>query len=255
MSKKLQRISEGNKTGIMPDLVHAGCVIHSNTYDWRYVERLYNMVKRHMPRPVQFHVWTEYDRSVPPHMTKHVLEEWSGISGAKRSWWYKMQMFNSNHYAGELLYFDLDVVILNDISWAVSQTKGKFWTLRDFRYLQRNTHFGINSSMMWWDTRAFHWVWEDFNKHPVRDIVGRYPGDQDYLYATIRPPELRTYAPEHVVSWRWQCQDGGWDFKARRAYAPGSGASVDPRASVIIFHGRPKPHELSNNKVVIDHWH
>jgi hypothetical protein len=36
-----------------------------------YVERLYNMVSRHMPVPMRFHVWTEHDRSVPPHMIKH----------------------------------------------------------------------------------------------------------------------------------------------------------------------------------------
>lgn len=254
MSKKLQRITVRQQSGLMPDIVHVGCVIHSNTYDWRYVEKLYNMVKRHMPRPIQFHVWTEHDRSVPPHMTKHVLEEWPGVSGPKRSWWYKMQMFNANHYAGELLYFDLDVVILNDISWAVSQTTGKFWTLRDFRYLQRPTHFGINSSMMWWNTEHFHWVWEDFSKDPVRDVVGRYPGDQDYLHSLIKPTDLRTYPTEHVASWRWQCQDGGWDFKSRRAHTPGSGATVDPRVSVVVFHGRPKPHELSDVCVVRHNW-
>lgn len=254
MSKKAQRMALKDQSGQMPSVVDVGCVIHGNTYDWRYVERLYNMVSRHMPAPIRFHVWTEHDRSVPPHMTKHILEDWPGISGPKRSWWYKMQMFNANHHAGSLLYFDLDVVIVGDISWAVSDTPGKFWTLRDFRYLQRATHFGINSSMMWWNTQQFHWIWEDFVSEPVKTVTSRYPGDQDYLYSVIKSTDLRTYPLERVASWRWQCQDGGWDFKARRACAPGTGACVDPRASVLVFHGRPKPHEVLDLPLVSANW-
>jgi hypothetical protein len=49
-------------------------------------------------------------------MVKHILDDW-GISGPKRSWWYKMQLFNPAHFAGNLLYFDLDVVIANQLNW------------------------------------------------------------------------------------------------------------------------------------------
>jgi len=50
-------------------------------------------------------------------MIKHVLTEWPGVAGPKRSWWYKMQLFNNEHHQGDLLYFDLDTVIVRDISW------------------------------------------------------------------------------------------------------------------------------------------
>ena len=52
------------------------CVIHSSGYDWIYVERLHNMLNRWMPGGARLHVFTEHDRSVPPHMVKHVLEDW-----------------------------------------------------------------------------------------------------------------------------------------------------------------------------------
>lgn len=239
----------------MPDTVDCGCVIHGSAYDWTYVERLFNMLTRHVPRPIRFHVWTEHDRSVPPHMIKHCLEEWPGVSGPKKSWWYKMQMFDPCHHDGNLLYFDLDVVIVDDISWAVSESTEYFWTLRDFRYLHRPTHVGINSSMMWWNTRRFSWIWENFRQRPIESVVQRYPGDQDYLTASISAADLRVYETHRAVSWRWQCHDGGWDFQRRRALTPGRGTEIIPGASVLVFHGRPKPHQLcSIDSVVSEHW-
>ena len=99
-----------------PGRIDCACVIHGSGYDWPYVERLYNMLCRNLSAEVRLHVYTEHDRSVPPHMVKHILDDW-GISGPKRSWWYKMQLFNPAHFAGNLLYFDLDVVIANQLNW------------------------------------------------------------------------------------------------------------------------------------------
>ena len=56
--------------------VDCACVIHGKAYDWRYVERLYNMLSRNLDREVRMHVYTEHDRSVPPHMVKHILDDW-----------------------------------------------------------------------------------------------------------------------------------------------------------------------------------
>jgi hypothetical protein len=77
----------------MTGTIDVACVIHGTKYDWCYVERLFNMVTRHSTRPIRFHVFTESDRSVPDYMVKHVLHDWPGIAGPKKSWWYKMQMF------------------------------------------------------------------------------------------------------------------------------------------------------------------
>lgn len=247
-----RRLKHGAHT--LPATVHCGCVIHGSAYSWDYVEKLYNMVTRHMPRPIIFHVWTEHDRSVPPHMVKHILDDWPGISGPKQSWWYKLQMFDCRHYEGDLLYFDLDSVIVNDISWTVVGSTEFFWTIRDFRYLQRPTHVGINSSMMWWNTQNFSWVWDRFISDAVESVTRRYPGDQDFLHAVIAPDQVRFFEQDRVQSWRWQCHDGGWDFHTRRPRTPGAGTSVADSASVLIFHGRPKPHQALDDHVVAMHW-
>lgn len=233
--------------------VDIGCVIHGSAYDWIYVERLYNMVHRHLDRDIRFHVWTEPDRVVPAHMIKHPLQEWSGIAGPRKSWWYKMQMFNPEHYDGDLLYFDLDVVIVADISWIPALPTTEFWTLRDFRHLQRPHAHSINSSLMWWHVGRRADIWQEFVRQDIKDIVRRHQGDQDWLFRHIHPTQLRYFDDHRVVSWRWQAHDGGYDFQRRQHREPGRGTEIPTGCSVLVLHGRPKPHEISD-AVIAQHW-
>ena len=131
--------------------IDCACVIYGDTYSWTYVERLYNMLSRHLSAGVRLHVYTEAERPVPAPMVKHVLTSWGDL-GHKRNWWYKMQLFNTEHHAGPLLYFDLDTVIVQSIDWIVQSNLDYFWAIRDFKYLWRPTDYGVNSSIMWWDT-------------------------------------------------------------------------------------------------------
>ena len=142
---KKQMTLENTPTGP----VDCACVIHGNGYNWVYVEKLHSMLSRHLSRGVRLHVYTEANRSVPPYMVRHNLVEWTGISGRKRSWWYKMQMFNPVHYQGQMLYFDLDTVIVDNIDWILELSPFYFWTIRDFRVLWKPDVQNMNSSVMY----------------------------------------------------------------------------------------------------------
>ena len=235
-------------------ITDCACVIHGSGYDWTYVEKLYAMLNRHLSNGIRFHVYTEHDRSVPPHMIKHCLTEWPGISGPKKSWWYKMQLFNSEHHQDNMLYFDLDCVIINDLSWIPVLSPDYFWTIRDFRYLQSAGFSGMNSSVMWWNVKKFEHVWTDFAKLNIDDTVRRYQGDQDYLGAVISHTERRNFEQKHLQSWRWQVADGGFDFKSRKVKQPGTGAQVSGDTSILVFHGKPKPHECLDHLIVKQFW-
>ena len=236
-----------------PSPVDCACVIHGTGYDWIYVERLYNMLSRNLPNGIRFHVYTEHDRSVPAHMTKHVLTNWPEISGLRRAWWYKLQLFNSEHHQGNLLYFDLDTVILRDISWIPQLPAEYLWGIRDFKHLQRPDYSTLNSSVMWWNVDRMSWVWDQFNTTNVVNTTRQYPGDQDYLNAVLGHNRIRYLEDSQIQSWRWQCLDGGYNFNTRRHKIPGQGTQIPGSTSVLVFHGKPKPHEI-NDKVVQDLW-
>ena len=231
-------------------VVDCACVIHGSGYDWTYVERLYNMLTKQMPQGIRFHVYTEHHRSVPPHMIKHILEEWPGITGPKKSWWYKMQLFNPAHHTGNLLYFDLDVVIARDLSWIPALHNDYFWGIRDFRYLQNTTTQVINSSVMWFNVSKFSYVWDKFIKDGVQTVASRFQGDQDYITKAIDVNKKRHFEDKYFESYRWQCLDGGYDFKFRKHKAPCTGVKIAPDTAVVVFHGKPKPHEVSAPEIV-----
>ena len=234
--------------------LHVACLIHGTVYDWDYVERLYSTVRRNTSYDVVFHVYTEANRAVPDHMVKHELIEWADITGPRKSWWYKMQIFNPANHSGPLLYFDLDTVILKNIDWIPKLSLRYFWAPRDFRHLWRPTHRGINSSVMWWDTQRFDWMWREFQKRDIYHLVKQYQGDQDYVSDLLTERDLRYFPPGNTASWRWQCFDGGMNFRTRKHLAPNTGTQVDPQTSILIFHGSPKPHELLHDPVVKNFW-
>jgi lipopolysaccharide biosynthesis glycosyltransferase len=182
-------------------------------------------------------------------MIKHILDDW-GISGPKKSWWYKMQLFNREHFAGNMLYLDLDVVLVRELDWVVNCHTDYFWALRDFRYLQNRGAQTLNSSMMWFNVDRFGWVWDDFQKLNLETTVRRYPGDQDYIVQAIDITKRRFFDDKYFESYRWQVMDGGYNFQSRQHYAPNTGATISPDTSVIVFHGHPKPHEVTDPKIV-----
>lgn len=246
-------MAKQNKTST-DGITDCACVIHSTGYSWDYVERLYSMLTRALPGGIRMHVYTEESRLVPDHMIKHVLHEWPGLSGPKRSWWYKMQLFNPAHFRGQMLYFDLDCVILNDLTWITHLDRSLFWGIRDFKFLQRASSQGINSSTMWFDTERFAWVWDKFSSVPIDQARAGCQGDQDYLTRYIDPAYRRFFEDRHFQSYRWQCLDGGYNFVFRRYNKPGTGVTIAPETSVIVFHGTPKPHEV-RNPAIVALWH
>lgn len=233
--------------------VDCACVIHSTGYDWVYVERLHNMLQRNIPQGVRMHVYTEPERPVPSHMIRHDLINWPGVSGPRRSWWYKLQLFDPVHHQGNMLYFDLDTVILQNIDWMLCLDPAYLWGIQDFKYLQNPGRMTLNSSIMWWHVPTFGDVWHNFCKQDIATVMQRYPGDQDYIQATLGHGRIRYFEQHHVQSWRWQCLDGGYDFDRRVHHRPNTGTVINPDTSVLVFHGNPKPHKITDS-VITDLW-
>lgn len=232
--------------------VDCACVIHGDKYDWLYVEKLNGMLQRNFSRPVRLHVWTESSRTVAPGMIHHPLEEWTGVSGPRKSWWYKMQMFAPG-IKGRIFYFDLDVVIVGNLDWMLDLDPEYFWTVRDFRYLWKPQKYSINSSIMIWDTERFDWIWKEFSQRGPDAVIRRHPGDQDYLDRAL-PPDRVKYLPEtQIRSWRWQVLDGGYDRQQKTYRAPGTGPTMTEQDRVIVFHGDPKPDQIEH-PAISSHW-
>lgn len=236
------------------ETIDCACVIHGDLYSWDYVERLYAMLMRNFTCKVNLHVFTEADRPVPDYMIKHELVEWPGVVGRRRGWWYKMQMFNPDNFAGQLLYFDLDVVITKNLDWIRGLDPSCFWSIKDFKYLWRPEWRGINSSVMYWDTQKFKPIWQNFEDKEVGEFIQKYRGDQDYLSAVLDTKTLKFIDEKLVKSWRWEIFNGGLDMKTKIYRCKNAGAVIPPETCVVVFHGNPKPHEISD-PIMDKYWY
>jgi hypothetical protein len=234
--------------------IHCACLIHDTKYDWSYVDKLYRSLCRNLTPKVIFHVFTENNRPVPEPYIRHDLIEWPDIRGPKKSWWYKIQMFDPNHHSGQLLYFDLDTLIIDNIDWIWRLSSDYFWAVQDFKYLFRNRRNTLNSSVMWFNTNKYAYVLQDFDADKVRKNILRYHGDQDYIHEKIPSEKLRYFDPTRVLSYKWQVKEGGYNFSTRKYFKPGEISWPPPDSDILVFHGNPNPHE-EDHPVIRDNWY
>lgn len=235
----------------MHEFIDCACVIHGNYYDFSYVEKLYRAVTRNFLVPVKFHVYTETTREIPNYMIKHCLDDYA-ISGPKKSWWYKMQLFDQTKFKGQLFYFDLDVIICGSLDWMRSLPKNKFYAIRDFTEVFRSKKPQINSSIMCFDTEIFGNVYKQFSS--ARDhIISRFRGDQEYLSKVIPVDQQVFFDAGAIKSWRWQVCYGGINPQTRLSLNHAQ-HNIDSSTAVVVFHGNPKPHELPNEQFIKKYW-
>lgn len=231
-------------------MIDCACVITGDKYDFDYVHKLYNGLTRGFTNPVTLHVYTEESREVPKPYVKHTLKNFK--TRHDKGWWHKLQLFNPGLFDGQLLYFDLDVVIVNSLDWILDLDTKYFWGIRDFNYLWSERRIELNSSIMYFNTTKFRYVWNEFNKMSTH-WMNRLHGDQNFIWRQIPPDTQRYFNELQVKSYKWECLDGGWDNDRRVYRAPGTGTVIPKETSVLIFHGKPNPNEV-NDKVIKKFW-
>ena len=194
--------------------VTVACVLRSGgAYGPEYVRRLRAGVERPLPG-ARFVCLSD----VPEVATHALAHGWPG-------WWSKLELFRPGLLTGATLYVDLDTVIAGGLApLAEAIRPGRFLMLRDFTRPERR-----GSGVMGWhgDWSAIYRAFAGRAGH----VMGTYQtgdrwGDQAFI---------AEHAGEAVACW----QD----------HVPGAVASYKlhgrtPRARVVCFHGRPRPHEI-----------
>jgi hypothetical protein len=206
------------------------CVLRSGgIYDASWVEKLKRGCERHL-RPHTFNCLSDVPVPCNRIPLKH---DWPG-------WWSKVELFREGVIDSETLYLDLDTVCVgpmqihrNGIDFAMLQS---FWK-PDM----------VGSGVMYFSgDNVPHKVYEKFAKQPKayiahheRNAEGTYVGDQAFLLDTLGPEDqiarINDYMPG-IKSYKMHCQ--------RRLPAD---------ASIVCFHGRPRPTEVDNDWMK-EHW-
>ena len=227
------------------------CLKHGTKYSFDYVNRLYNMCKRHCTLDFEFVCLTEDNQGLDPNIKTITLP------GSLSGWWCKPYMFSNDlPIKGTILYMDLDVVIGGNIDKLFTYQPDHWCTIRDFTRAMRPKWYKYNSSIVRFKTGQLEHVWKEFEKDKI-NIQKRLHGDQDWLYEATRQSQAMLYPDSWILSWKWE-------VRRSKEFAPGGMRgnrklkkveSVTPRVEccVCVFHGDPSPHNCEDPWVV-ENW-
>ncbi len=210
------------------------CIKWGTKYSDDYVTRLQSMCSRHLSQH-QFLCIT--DRPVEGVRCRRLICDLPG-------WWQKVGLFQPGLFPGDNLYLDLDLVITESLQPfldAYEADRSLLWTLDDFGYSLVNKRQNIdpttrrllggdgtvNSSVMLWHGDTPQAVWNDWRD----DIMDELHGDQNWVTHVLWPHGIGLLPP------------------LARSYKYGQAQ----KAPVVVFHGDPKPHQVSDPWVA-EHW-
>ena len=209
-------------------MISAWCVLNGDKYRNEDAYILRDMVARNLDTPHRFMCLS--DRKIPGIECLIPEESWPG-------WWAKLLLFR--YAVGQVLYLDLDVVITGNLDRLLSRE------LSTPANWAQSGHGGCQSSVMSWDARHedLGYLADLFNPSllapPANGNCGAYGkhklwGDQEYLTDIVGNPGESVVPMSHIYSYKYHCRE-----------------SLPADASVVCFHGEPKPAQV-NDKWVLE---
>ena len=228
---------------------HIVCVKWGNKYISKYANVLKNMARRHCTLDYQFSCLTDDPTGLDPEINVIRLPNDPYI----KTWWSKLWMFAPEMpLQGNILFFDLDVVIFDNIDPLFTHN-GKFNIIRDFNRCRIKDWKLSNSSCMRWQSGTMNYLWTEFKENPAR-VMQQNHGDQDWITKKAKD-EITWFPDEWIRSYKWEMiglkdtkllnKDGKKWFRKP--------VDVNPGNRVAVFHGSPNPMECAD-QWVIDNW-
>ena len=207
------------------------CIIWGNLYSDDYVDKLYRSIKRNTTHSFSFTCFTDRIRPLQSEIVQKPIPFFTG------DWYSKIGLYSKELYSSnQVFYFDLDTVIVGSLDDIFSYT-GNFAVLEDFTH---SNNYG--SGFMSWKPEAADYMWTDFTHGWSHKF-----GDQAWCQKSYPNADFwqRLY-PEKVISYKVHI--------AKSMHSSVShGGSLDT-ASIVCFHGRPNPHEVTSEPWIQQHW-
>lgn len=230
-------------------MLKVACVKHGTKFPAYYVNRLKNMVQRNLASEHEFVCFTEDRSGVDAGITCLKLPDLPLVG-----WWWKPYVFKPGHFDDgcDILFFDLDMVIVKDITALVDFMPGHFVGLRDVGRVFRGTRKKLGSAVMRWPANRFADIWTSIEKDS--SLTERFRGDQDWIWQLYQG-EIKFYPDEWIKSYKWEIRN--------KRELTGRGDEmrfdtvVDPvirsDTCVLAFHGNPRL-DVVNDPIILNNW-
>lgn len=227
------------------------CLKHGDKYDSHYVNVLYNMTERHMNTKHGFACITENPTGLNNNIEVLPLPK-AKLSG----WWYKPYLFSKDFpLNGDLLFFDLDLVIIKNIDSLWNYEPDKFCIIQDFNRTYIPNYHKMNSSVFRLHKGQFPHVWDNLTADWKQ--TSKMHGDQDWIYNQMfQNPKYMFWPDKWIRSYKWEIRDKNDVVRNpnnKRVFREKTNPYIDPETSILVFHGEPKPIDVEDT-VIVDNW-
>lgn len=210
------------------------CMKWGTKYGPEYVNKLYGMIKRNITLPFTLTCFTDDSKGINSAITILPLPTLNLPSGTPERGWNKLSTLQENlgDLHGEVLFLDLDVVIVGNINDFFTYP-ARFAIIKDTKLKHRITG---NSSVYRFIVGEHQEVLQKFQNN-FESIKKQYRNEQAYLSAEIHSKHQLSYWPsEWCPSFKYHCMKP-WPVNYF------SMPTIPKGAKIIIFHGHPEPHE------------
>lgn len=226
------------------------CLKHGTKYGAAYVNKLYNMIQRHLTVPHRFVCFTDNPTDLNSAIEIRMLPHNSKLSG----WWWKTYLFKQGHFAdGDInLFFDLDMVIISNIDNIATYLPGEFVGLMDVGRVFQRINPKLGSAVLRWETNTYHDVWDRIEQDPAS--TNRMHGDQDWIWF-LHSNTIKFFPEIWIQSYKWEIRtrDELVRHGGKYVFNTVKNPTVDPNTSVLAFHGTPNPEDVMD-PIIVDNW-
>lgn len=223
------------------------CIHVGDKYPDDYVLKLHSSCKRNIASEFVFTVIS--DRRTYGRDDIKIVPVGEDRYPQSRLWWHKMQAFDPSLAHDINLLIDIDVVITGSLDKFFEHRPGSFMICQDFNRQWHRAYTRCNSSVVRFDRDRGSSIWDAWRNTKDRSI-GSYRGDQDWMDENILDKIWWPYA--WAQSWKWEVYKGGRKAPHSEVYNS-STTTLDPECSILVFHGKPDPHEV-NDPLITDCW-
>jgi len=233
-------------------MYNIACVWIPPKYDISYIEKLYNSVKRNLTQPFNFYCLTTRPEEINnSDIISIALEKDIMFEVGNKGWWYKSNLFDKHEWNGQVLYLDLDTVVMGSLDKFFEWEVGKFRICQDFNRHFQSEYPISNSSVMAFEANAYTNFYKEFQEEKVKNVK-RYRGDQDWLTKILGKSKC-WWPKEWAMSYKWEVLKGGLKFVGTDQYNE-DGTMLHKDTSILVFHGRPNPGEVLSDPIIAENW-
>lgn len=205
-----------------------------------YVNRLYRGIQRNLDLPFDFCCLTNVPEIIP-NLEREIQasfllpKSWKGCLP-------KLEAHNPSYQSGlkgRVLVFDLDTVIVGDITDICSFNGAPFITRAWFKGIRKGQWLS-GGDLLSFDVGSTNYLYEKYKKDP-KDVERWTGGRERFVYREWAKPidYWQRILPGQIVSYKNHMIDTN---------------EIPKNARIVSCHGNPRPHEMADVSWIKDNW-